>query len=70
MCIRDRSRATISIVTYGREFAINVRCDPKTLTQRDANEFLDLFAARLAEHVPAMAEQNEQQVEVLEAPVA
>ena len=65
--LRPLSRATISIVTYGREFAINVRCDPRTLSQRDAKEFLDLFASRLAEHVPTMAEPKEQQVE---APVA
>ena len=50
--LRPLSRATVSIVTYGREFAINVRCDPKTFTLDDANEFLELFASRLARHVP------------------
>ena len=54
--LRPLSRSTLSIVTYGREFAINVRCDPNTFTLDDANKFLDMFAARLAEHVPTMTE--------------
>ena len=50
--LRPLSRATVSIVTYGREFAINVRCDPNVMSLEDANEFLDFFVARLQSHLP------------------
>lgn len=54
--LRPLSRATVSIVTYGREFAINVRCDPNSMTHDDAKEFLELFSARLAQHLPEEVE--------------
>ena len=57
--LRPLSRATVSIVTYGREFAINVRCDPMTMSLEDANAFLDLFVERLQTHLP-----NEQESKV------
>jgi len=50
--LRPLSRATVSIVTYGREFAINVRCDPQTMSLEDANEFIDLYVSRLQRHLP------------------
>ena len=50
--LRPLSRATVSIVTYGREFAVHVRCDPYELTRDDAREFLDLYVSRLASHLP------------------
>ena len=48
--LRPLSRATVSIVTYGQEFAVNFRCDPKSFSPAASNELLDLFVARLAEY--------------------
>ncbi len=50
--LRPMSRATLSIVTYGRQLAINVRCDRHTMSRSEAQEFLRLFAARLSNHLP------------------
>ena len=50
--LRPLSRATLSIVTYGREFAINLRCDPSLISRDDARKFLELYASRLASHLP------------------
>ncbi|MCA9264983.1 MAG: hypothetical protein KDA60_14085 [Planctomycetales bacterium] len=45
--LRPMMRGTVAIVTYCRELAINIRCDPQTITAEDARELLDAYAARL-----------------------
>jgi hypothetical protein len=51
--LRQLCRATVSVVTYGRELAVHVRCDPHHLTREDAREFLKLFVSRLSTYLPA-----------------
>ncbi len=45
--IRRNTRAAMSIGTYAGEMIINLRTDQTALSQRDAADFLDQFAARL-----------------------
>lgn len=53
--LRPLSRATVSIVTYGRELVVNIRCDPKSMSPADARAFVDLYAGRLEQHIVAQA---------------
>ena len=49
--LRPQSRATVSIVTYGRELAVHVRCDSQTMSRADARAFLGTYVARLQSHL-------------------
>ena len=49
--LRRHSRATVSIVTYGRELAVHMRCDSNTMSRADARAFLGMYAARLQSHI-------------------
>jgi NRPS condensation-like uncharacterized protein len=46
--LRPQTRAAVSIVSLYRQLAINVRCDPHTMTLGDAQEFLDTLIRRLS----------------------
>ncbi len=49
--LRPGSRATVSIVTYGRELAVHLRCDSHTMSSEDARAFLGLYAERLRSRI-------------------
>ena len=55
--LRHQSRATVSIVTYGRELAIHMRCDSRTMSRADARAFLRMYVARLQSHIQQDAAQ-------------
>jgi hypothetical protein len=49
--LRPGSRAAVSIVTYGRELAIHLRCDSRAMSREEARAFLGMFAERLRSHI-------------------
>ena len=49
--LRPKTRGTVSIVTYCRELAINLRCDPQTMSTQDTRELLDIYVRRLSQHL-------------------
>lgn len=56
--IRPLTRASIVIITYGREMSLMMNFDSKAFTREYAQEFLDQFVARIAMNLDEIAEEQ------------